>query len=60
MPFATKQSDIFYNEETTQMFVCTVSSITADRCQNGSSIETVNGALPIIYKIDKDTYYKFI
>jgi len=58
MPFDTKQSDIFYNEETTQMFVCTVSSITADRCQNGSSIETVYGALPIIYKIDKDTNYK--
>jgi len=58
MPFDTKQSDIFYNEETSQMFVCTVSSITADRCQNGSSIETVYGALPIIYKIDKDTNYK--
>tara|TARA_R110002051_G_scaffold160012_2_gene231468 strand:- start:4510 stop:7410 length:2901 start_codon:yes stop_codon:yes gene_type:complete len=58
MPFATKQSDIFYNEETTQMFVCTVSSITADRCQSGGSTEIVYGALPIIYKIDKDTNYK--
>jgi len=57
MPFTTKQSDIFYNEETKQMYVCTVSCVTADRC-DGQADELVYGALPIIYKIDKDTNYK--
>lgn len=55
MPFSTKQSDIFYNDETKEMFVCAVSAITAARCETG---ETIYGALPIIYKIDKDTNYK--
>ena len=55
--FDTKQSDIFYNEETKQMYVCTVSSVTADRCP-GETDEVVYGALPILYKIDKDTNYK--
>jgi len=55
MPFSTKQSDIFYNDETKEMFVCAVSAITAARCETG---DTIYGALPIIYKIDKDTNYK--
>ena len=55
MPFSNKQSDIFYNDETKEMFVCTVSAITASRCETG---DTIYGALPIIYKIDKDTNYK--
>ena len=55
MPFSTKQSDIFFNDETKEMFVCTVSAITADRCESET---TVYGAVPIIYKIDKDTNYK--
>jgi hypothetical protein len=55
MPFSNKQSDIFYNDETKEMFVCTVSAITAARCETG---DTIYGALPIIYKIDKDTNYK--
>lgn len=54
--FSTKQSDIFYNDETKQMFVCTVSSVSADRCDGTS--ETVYGAVPLIYKIDKATNYK--
>mgnify|MGYP003109796881 CR=1 FL=1 len=55
MPFSTKQSDVFYNDQTKEMFVCTVSAITAARCTDG---ETLYGSLPIIYKIDKDTNYK--
>ena len=55
MPFSNKQSDIFYNDETKEMFVCTVSAITAARCETG---DTIYGALPIIYKINKDTNYK--
>ena len=55
MPFSTKQSDIFYNDETKEMFVCTVSAITAYRCE---SSDIVYGALPIVYKIDKDTNFK--
>ena len=55
MPFSNKQSDIFFNDETKEMFVCTVSAITAARCETG---DTIYGALPIIYKIDKDTNYK--
>ena len=55
MPFSNKQSDIFYNDQTKEMFVCTVSAITAARCETG---DTIYGALPIIYKIDKDTNYK--
>ena len=57
MPFSTKQSDVYYNDETKELFVCTVSSVSADRCP-GSSDEAVQGALPIIYKIDKETNYK--
>ncbi len=53
--FSTKQSDIFYNDDTKEMVVCTVSSISAERCEDNS---TVYGALPIIYKIDKETNYK--
>ena len=54
--FSTKQSDIFYNDETKEMFVCKVSAISADRC-DGSS-ELVYGAVPLVYKIDKNTNYK--
>ena len=46
--FSTKQSDIFYNDETKEMFVCTVSSISAERCEDNT---IVYGALPLIYKI---------
>lgn len=55
MAFSNKHSDIFYNDETKEMFVCTVSAITAYRCE---SSDLVYGALPLIYKIDKDTNYK--
>ena len=54
--FSTKQSDVFYNDQTKEMFVCTVSSISADRCDGTSEI--VYGAVPLIYKIDKNTNYK--
>jgi hypothetical protein len=54
--FSTKQSDIFYNDETKEMFVCTVSSVTADKCDGTSDV--VYGAVPLIYKITKDTNYK--
>ena len=53
--FSTKQSDIFYNDETKEMFVCTVSSISADRCEDNT---IVYGALPLIYKINKADNYK--
>ena len=53
--FTDKQSDIFYNDETKELFVCTVSSVSANRCEDDS---TVYGALPIIYKINKNTNYK--
>ncbi len=59
MPFTTKQSDVFYNEETKEMFVCTVSSVTALACE-GADEQTLYGAVPILYKIDKDTNYKSI
>lgn len=55
MPFSKKQSDIFFNDDTKEMFVCTVSAITANRCESEA---TVYGAVPIVYKIDKDTNYK--
>ena len=55
MPFSTKQSDIFYNDETKEMFVCTVSAITGAKCTGG---ETIYGALPIVYKIDRETNFK--
>ena len=55
MPFSTKQSDIFYNDETKEMFVCTVSAITAAKCETG---ETIYGAVPIVHKIHKDDNYK--
>ena len=54
--FSTKQSDIFYNDETKEMFVCTVSSFSADKCADTD--ELVYGAVPLIYKIDKNTNYK--
>jgi len=54
--FSTKQSDIFYNDETKEMFVCKVSAISADRCDGTS--ELVYGAVPLVYKIDKNTNYK--
>jgi len=53
--FSPKQSDIFYNDETKEMFVCTVSSISAARCESNT---TVYGALPLIYKINKNDNYK--
>ena len=55
MPFSTKQSDIFYNDETKEMFVCTVSAVTAYRCE---SSDVIYGAVPIVYKINKNTNYK--
>ena len=54
--FTTKQSDIFYNDQTKEMFVCKVSSISAQRCEGSSDI--VYGALPIVYKINKNTNYQ--
>jgi len=54
--FEPKQSDVFYNEQTKQMFVCTVSSISGYKCKGSS--EKIYGAVPVIYKIDKDTNYK--
>ena len=54
--FETKQSDVFYNEQTKQMFVCTVSSISGYKCEGSS--ERIYSAVPIIYKIDQDTNYK--
>jgi len=54
--FTTKQSDVFYNDQTREMFVCKVSSISGKRCEGSETI--VYGALPIIYKIDKDTNYQ--
>ena len=56
MPFSTKQSDVFYNDQTKEMFVCTVSAITAARCTDG---ETLYGSLPIIYKIDNPDVIDF-
>ena len=53
--FSPKQSDIYYNDETKEMFVCTVSSISAERCESNT---TVYGALPLIYKINKNDNYK--
>ena len=54
--FTTKQSDIFYNDQTKELFVCKVSAISARRCEGSDDI--VYGALPIIHKIDKDTNYQ--
>ena len=54
--FTTKQSDVFYNDQTKEMFVCKVSSISAKRCEGSDDI--VYGALPIIYKIDKETNFQ--
>ena len=54
--FSTKQSDIFYNDETKEMFVCKVSAISAERCEG--SDEVVYGALPLVYKINKADNYK--
>ncbi len=56
--FTTKQSDVFYNDQTREMFVCKVSSISGKRCEDSDTI--VYGALPIIYKIDKDTNYQSV
>ena len=56
MPFSTKQSDVFYNDETKELFVCTVSSVSASRCDGTDN--TVFGALPIIFKTDKESNYK--
>ena len=38
------------------MFVCKVSSISGQRCED----DIVYGALPIVYKIDKDTNYQSV
>lgn len=54
--FTTKQSDVFYNDQTKELFVCKVSAISARRCEGSDDI--VYGALPIIHKIDKDTNYE--
>jgi len=54
--FTTKQSDIFYNDQTKEMFVCKVSSISAQRCEGSEDI--VYGALPIVYKINKNSNYQ--
>ena len=56
--FTTKQSDVFYNDQTREMFVCKVSSISGQRCQGSTDI--VYGALPIVYKIDKNTNYQSV
>lgn len=56
MPFSTKQSDVYYNDETKELFVCTVSSVSASRCDGTD--DAVFGALPIIYKTDKESNYK--
>lgn len=56
--FTAKQSDVFYNDETKEMFVCVVSSVTADKCDGADEI--LYGAVPLVYKIDKDTNYKSI
>ncbi len=56
--FTTKQSDIFYNDQTKEMFVCKVSSISAQRCEGSEDI--VYGALPIVYKINKDSNYQSV
>lgn len=53
--FSTKQSDIFYNDETKEMFVCKVSAISAERCEDNT---IVYGALPLVYKINKADNYK--
>jgi len=55
--FTTKQSDVFYNDQTKEMFVCKVSSISGKRCEGP---DTVFGALPIVYKINKNTNYQSI
>ena len=55
--FTTKQSDVFFNDQTKEMFVCKVSSISGQRCEGP---DIVYGALPIVYKIDKDTNYQSI
>ena len=54
--FETKQSDLFYNDETGDFIVCQVSAITAERCEGSS--EVLSGAAPIVYRIEKDTNYK--
>ena len=54
--FTTKQSDVFYNDQTKELFVCKVSAISARRCEGSNDI--VYGALPIIHKIDKETNYQ--
>ena len=56
--FTTKQSDVFYNDQTKEMFVCKVSSISGKRCEGSDDI--VYGALPIVYKINKNTNYQSI
>ncbi len=56
--FTTKQSDVFYNDQTKEMFVCKVSSISGKRCEGSTDI--VYGALPIVYKINKNTNYQSI
>ena len=56
--FTTKQSDVFFNDQTKEMFVCKVSAISGQRCEGSDDI--VYGALPIVYKIDKDTNYQSI
>jgi len=56
--FTTKQSDVFYNDQTREMFVCKVSSISGQRCEGSTDI--VYGALPIVYKIDKNTNYQSV
>ena len=48
--FTAKQSDVFYNDETKEMFVCVVSSVTADKCDGADEI--LYGAVPLVYKID--------
>lgn len=55
--FSTKQSDIFFNDETNEYYVCEVSAVSAERCAPGEE-KNVYGAVPIIYKIRKDTNYK--
>ena len=55
--FSTKQSDIYYNDDTKEMVVCAVSSISAQRCEDEA---IVYGAVPIIYKIAHQLHHRNI
>lgn len=58
--FSAKTSDVFYNDEEKDLYVCQVSAISAERCEPGFTDEITFGALPIIYKIIKGTNKKTV